>query len=181
MTKSANISAIEAATNIKWKEWLKYFLSVDGEKLTHSDIATKAYEKMNESQPSRGWWSQSVAVAYEQHIGRRQPGQRSDGMYEVTVNKTYAGTMDDAMLSWTNLIKNVNEFDGIPLKDKPGASKTEKWRHWRATLANDTRINVSTYQKSDTKAGLAVTHLKLKSTEEAEKWRTFWKDFLESL
>ena len=89
MTKPVSIAGIVKATKITWPEWLSFFKNVGAKDLTHPEIAAKAYEKMAASQDSRRWWSQAVTVAYEQHIGRRQPGQRSDGTYEVTLNKTF--------------------------------------------------------------------------------------------
>ncbi|HEU4849441.1 MAG TPA: hypothetical protein VFS93_03430 [Terrimesophilobacter sp.] len=35
-----------------------------------------------------GWWAQGVTVGFEQAIGRRLPGQRADGTFEVSVTKT---------------------------------------------------------------------------------------------
>lgn len=127
------------------------------------------------------WWSQSVAVAYEQHIGRRQPGQRNDGTYEVAVSKTLAGTMDDAMRVWVNLIKGKTEFADISIEKQPTTSKTEKWRHWRVILSDGSHISVDTYNKPPDKAMLTITNTKLKNAETAARWRLFWKELLKNL
>lgn len=181
MTKPANLKGIETATNIKWDEWVKFLNDQQGEKLAHKEIAHKAYEKMDKSQASRGWWSQAVAVAYEQHIGRRQPGQNSAGKYDVTVSKTLAGSMDEAMRAWLSLAGRKTEFDGVPVIGKPDISKSEKWRYWRVNLTDGSRIYVATFQKTADKAGLAVTNMKLTSNEAVEQWRSFWKEFLKDL
>ncbi len=181
MTKPANIEGIETATNITWKKWLSFFDSIGAKNLSHPEIAQKAYDKMFETQASRGWWSQSVAVAYEQHIGRRQPGQRSDGTYEVTLSKTFTGNMDEAMQAWVDLVGDTTEFSDIPISGEPSSTDTEKWRHWRVGLNDGTKVNVDTTANGADKATLTVTNTKLKDIKDVERWRLFWKEFLKNL
>jgi hypothetical protein len=180
MTKPSNTNAIEVATNIEWGDWLKFFDGIEAKNLSHRQIADKAYEKLGKAQASRGWWSQSVAVAYEQHLGRRQPGQREDGTYEVSVSITIDGTMDEAMQTWKNLVKGRDDFMGVGLSGKPAISKTEKWRHWRIGLDDGTRLSVSAYQKTPNKSGLAVTNTNLNDSNAVEQWRSYWKSYLKS-
>ncbi len=134
MTKSANIEGIETATHIPWAEWLDFFDSIGAKELEHKELAKKAYDKMKDTQASRSWWAQSVAVAYEQHIGRRQPGQRSDGTIEVAISKTLTGTMDEALQTWLDSVKEKTEFSGVPIAAPPTMSQTEKRRHWACGL-----------------------------------------------
>ncbi len=112
MTKSSNIDAIEQKTSTSWEGWLDYLKSIDAENLPHKDIADHVRSKLASSLENAGWWAQSITVAYEQHIGRRNPGQRSDGSYEATASKTINGSMDDAMNAWLNLISGKKDFNG---------------------------------------------------------------------
>lgn len=178
MTKSSNIAGIEEATGMAWEQWLKYFEGIGAKDSSHKEIAQKAYDKMSSGQESRGWWSQSVSVAYEQHIGRRKPGQRSDGTYEVTVSKTIDGNMDEAMNYWTNLMSGKKEFAGVSLVDEASTSSTPKWRHWRVNLSDDTKLTVSATDKGEKKSILSVTNAKLKSSSDAERWRQYWREIL---
>lgn len=173
MTKPMNIEAIEKATGKSWAEWLEFFESIGAKDMTHHEIALKVFKT-----DISGWWAQNVTVAYEQHIGRRVPGQREDGKYEVSVTKTVDGTLDDAMKWWLRKAAGLKEFSGVALDDKPKRSTTEKWRHWRVNLSDDTKVIVSTNQKSPGKAQLAVTSQKLASAQDAEHWRAYWKQFL---
>lgn len=176
MTKPSNISAIEKATKMLWAEWVTYLDASGGKNLQHRAIADKAYEKLKD-----GWWSQAVAVAYEQHIGRRAPGQRSDGSYEVSVTKTMSDSMDHAMKTWLQLAKGRNEFAGSAVAKEPTATKSDKRRHWACNLADGTRVNADVYPKSADKVLFSVTHTKLASAKAAETLRTYWKEFIESL
>jgi hypothetical protein len=173
MTKPMNIAAIEKATGKSWEEWLAFFKDIGAKELNHHEISLKVFET-----GTPGWWAQSVTVAYEQHIGRRVPGQRSDGKYEVSVTKTLSGTLDDAFAWWLAKVAEVKEFSGVLLAGEPQASKTDKWRHWRVSLSDGSKVIVSASQKAPGKALLAVTSQKLASNEDAEHWRAYWKKFL---
>lgn len=180
MANPSNIKAIEATTGRSWEAWVNYLDSVNAKQLTHREIADKAYGELRDVRINRGWWSQSIAVAYEQQIGRRSPGQRSDGSYEVAVNKTFAGTIDSALDAWLELTKNRAEFSSVPIVRQATLTKTEKWRHWRVVLSDNTRITASIHAVQQNKAILTITHAKLNDAETMEQWRAFWKNFLEA-
>ncbi len=181
MTKPSNIEAIETSTGRSWDDWVKYLDRINASQLSHRAIADKAYSELKDTGINRGWWSQSIAVAYEQHIGKRSPGQRSDGFYEVSVNKTLVGTMDSVLDSWIMLTKDYTGFSGVPTTKPPTLTRTEKWRHWRVGLDDDTKITVSIHAVQQQKSILTVTHSKLKDAATMEQWRAFWKDFLIAL
>lgn len=83
MVKPVNTQAIEAATDTSWQEWCGFLEDAGAEALDHNAIVKKA----GAFKPISGWWAQSVAVAYEQHIGRHQPGQTSDGLFAASVSR----------------------------------------------------------------------------------------------
>lgn len=173
MTKPINIESIEKATGKPWSEWLAFFDDINAKELTHHKIATKVHEA-----GTPGWWAQNITVAFEQHIGRRVPGQRSDGKYEVSVTKTFDGTLDDAFGWWLDKVSSTKEFSGISLANQSATSKTDKWRHWRVNLSDGSKVIVSTNQKFPGKAQLAVTSQNLASSLDVEHWRAYWKQFL---
>ena len=182
MTKPSNITGIEKTTNRTWEEWLTFFESIQADQLDHPTIAKHAYDQlMNIEDINAGWWAQSITVAYEQHIGRRAPGQSGEGDFQVSVSRTIDGTMDLAMQRWIGLTANLVEFNSCPIVNAPRTSTTDKWRHWRVDLEDTTRVTASAQQKSDHKAILTVTHTKLTSHQQVEHWRSFWKEFLQQL
>lgn len=178
MTKPIDTTTIANTTGITWEDWLDYFKQQDAETLDHAAIARLAHDRMDPQTESRGWWAQSVAVAYEQAIGRRQPGQRADGTYEVSISKTLPEDMTHVMQRWQVHSADSTAFNGVKLKDTPETSTTPKWFHWRAKLANGSRIEVSVTEKSDDKSVLTVTSQKLADAAAVENWRAFWKDYL---
>lgn len=178
MTKPVNITAIEEATHTTWTEWLAFLESINAEQLPHKEIAQQVYEKLKSTQKNGGWWAQGITVAYEQYIGRRQPGQRSDGTYEVSINKTLPGTMDNVMQAWVHFVGDRKEFNDILIAKPPTTSATDKRHHWGCSLADGSRVNVDVYQKSSEKTNFTITHTKLSNQENAERWRVYWKTFI---
>lgn len=122
-----------------------------------------------------GWWAQGITVAYEQHIGRRVPGQTSTGAFEMSATRTMAGTMDDALETWIRLMAGRAAIDGVALDGMAESSVTEKWRYWRCRLDDGSRVVVTIGPKGPGKALLDVQHTKLSSSEDIERWRKVWK------
>ena len=181
MTKSANIETIEKTTGKPWEEWLDYFQSIGAKNLSHKDIAGHVHKELEGTLDNAGWWAQGVTVAYEQHIGRRQPGQRSNGTFEVAVSKTIGKPMDDVMARWIELIHTKTELNDVRITKPPTTSTAEKSRHWGCGLEDGTRVNADTYPKSPEKTIFTITHIRLESHEAAEKWRTYWKTIIEEV
>lgn len=88
--RPVNTQAIEQATGASWQEWCAFLDESGAAQLDHNAIVRKARKFKQIS----GWWAQSVAVAYEQHIGRRKPGQRSDGLFNASASRTIVGSLD---------------------------------------------------------------------------------------
>jgi hypothetical protein len=179
MTKPSNVKALETGSGISWEEWIEFF---DGhEKLNHAELATMALERIIETGKSSSpeWWAQGVAVAFEQHIGRRLPGQQNDGSFAVTVSKTFDGDMDAALAQWVAKVGDTREFNGVKLNGEPRTSQTEKWRYWRANLADGSTLAMNFQTKANgEKTAAALNHDKIPNSEAAEKWRAFWKQYL---
>lgn len=182
MTAPSNIAAIEKTTNRGWDGWLDFFTSIHADTLDHPAIAKHVYNQLiNIEDINAGWWAQSITVAYEQHIGRRVPGQSGEGDFQVSTSRTLDGSIDDVMIRWVNLTEGMHGFNSQAIIDTPRRTETDKWRHWRINLSDDTLITASVQQKSDDKSILTVTHTKLRSGDAAETWRGYWKEFLQQL
>jgi len=180
MTEPANITGIEKATNRSWDEWVAFLGGIGAESLSHTEIAKRVHDKLK-GRESSSWWAQSITVAYEQHIGRRKPGQDSDGYFRVSVTRSVSGTMDQAMRSWTRKAAGRSEFADVTIAKAPTTSATDKRRHWGCGLSDGSRISVDVNEKPPGKAVVAVTHTKLDSQEAVERWRSYWKAMLSSL
>lgn len=121
-----------------------------------------------------------MAVAYEQHIGRRVAGQRSDGTFEVSVSKTLDGTREEVFAKVAERFNDVTEFDGKTAQNIR-TSETPVRSYRRCNLSDGSKLTVAVEQKSPGKVLLVVTHGALQSTEEGDAWRGFWKTYIGEL
>ena len=176
-TQSISDQAVQKATGRSWEEWFALLNNAEAGHLRHKEIAQKLYAEHD----VKGWWAQNITVEFERLIGRRDHGQRGDGDYELSVNKTLGGTMDSALVSWQELVGDARAFNDVTFSNEPSTSKTDNWRYWRVNLADGTRINIIISQKDAGKAQLTVQHRKLKSSEDAGRWKLYWKSLLHDL
>lgn len=173
--------AIERATGRPWNRWVSLLERGGVASADHSGLAAIALEAMGEGVENPGWWAQSVAVAYEQHSGRRVKGQAQDGTFQVSVTRTLPGSMDAVFQRWTEAAASRTEIDGIAISDGPRETGTAKRRHWRIGLADGTRAAVSAEGRGPGRAFLSATHTRLPSEPERERWRAVWKGLLAEL
>ncbi|MBO0595192.1 hypothetical protein I2485_09750 [Nesterenkonia sp. E16_7] len=181
MVRSHSTAAIERTTRRAWAQWVTDLDDAGAAALPHREIVGIVYDHMPEDVENRGWWAQSVAVAYEQHHALRRPGESRAGEFQASVSKTYPGDMDAALEAWVALVEGRDSFGGVTVQGEPGTSVTERWRYWRAGLADGSRVAVTISQKSVTKSSVGVGHTKLGSPEEVERWKAVWRELLAQL
>ncbi|KAA9394891.1 hypothetical protein FCK90_05005 [Kocuria coralli] len=183
-TPPSRAAAIEKATGLAWSEWARILDDAGGDDLPHNVLADAAYKAMPASVPNTGWWAQSVAVAYEQWIGRRIKGQAHDGTFQVSATRTLPGTMREVFDRWCEAAGDLGELDGLAVTDGPRTSGTGKRLHWGVTFADGSRgsVDVSPKEsKDDPKVLVAASHVNLASPDDLERWRAIWKDRLKEL
>lgn len=171
MVKPANLDSIEKATGIVWSEWVETLDEMNGRELRHAEIAQLAYDQLDGKIDSPGWWAQGVAVAYEQHIGRRAPGQRADGTFETSVTKTVALAKDEA---FARLVQKLDAY--VEFRDSR-TSSTPIRHYWKATDADGAKIIIGVEQRGD-KSLVAVQVQQLTSAKQQAAQKAQWKEML---
>lgn len=177
MTRPANTAAFAASTGKSWPEWLAFLESIGARDLAHKEIARRIVE----TGAASSWWAQGIAVAYEQHIGRRRPGQRGDGSFEVSVTRTVSAGLDEALALWRRLVEAQDAFDGVAPASPPTSSESGRWRYWRCSLADGSRIVTTLGEKGEGRSTIAVTQEKLAAAADKDRWRAYWKARLAAL
>ncbi len=172
--KPANIRAIEEATGASWPEWCAFLDGQGAAQLDHIAIVKKARIFREIS----GWWAQGVAVAYEQHIGRRKPGQRSDGLFNVSISKTIKSLPEPAYASWCSFSASLSEIDGQLLAAEPTTSSTPKRYYWRCKFDGGGRAVVSFESKGTERVLIAVEHQKVALETQTAKKKRAWAALL---
>ncbi|NLD85636.1 MAG: hypothetical protein GX636_06955 [Actinomycetales bacterium] len=181
MVRSANTAGIASGTARSWDEWVALLDDAGAREMNHTEIARVALESMPAGVERAEWWAQGTAVAYEQQVGLRVPGQSCTGAFQLSTSRTVAGDKDSVLEAWSEVVAGREEFGGVPVESTPTTSSTEKWRYWRVPLADGTRAAVNFSDKPGGKTSVGVNHTKLDSAEAIEFWRPIWKDLLAQL
>ena len=176
MAQALSPEAIESATGRTWEHWVAYLDSSGAREMTHQEIVALA-----EANGAPSWWRQMITVTYEQHIGRRLPGQREDGSFSISASRTIPEHLDDALGRWCAAVGTPASIGGVEIESGPETSATERWRYWRCALADGSRVNVNISMKTPDKAVISVQHEQLASEDLGEHWRTLWKAILKEL
>jgi len=173
MVKPIDTLQIEKKFGKPWKYWMDYMKSINARELTHTEIAKRVNEKINDS-----WWAQTITVAYEQKSGRRKPGQRADGTYEASVTKSIDEDPAKLAEKWSEFAKDNKQLQA-KMKDKPQISKTQKSNLWKAELENSNKATVAFEKMKNGKTQMAVMQKNIKKEAELEKSKKFWKNIFD--
>lgn len=176
MVKAVSTDAIERATDTPWRDWCAHLDKAGGKVLDHKALVRAAREFKEIS----GWWAQGIAVAYEQHIGRRKPGQSNDGSFAASVSRTVALPQQDAFDAWCAFALPLTEIGDCAITGTPGTSSTPKWRYWRCQCEDGSRASVNFSAKDDGRARVGVEHGNLADEALVEKLRSAWAELLRS-
>ncbi|GAA4284692.1 hypothetical protein GCM10022261_22230 [Brevibacterium daeguense] len=185
--RSANIPAIEKATGLSWEAVTAVLEEAGGKDLAHPVLAETAHELFRGRVDNAGWWAQGAAVAYEQQIGRRVPGQRGDGSFQTSVSKTFAGDPDAALAAVAALLSGREELAGVPYAEAPRTSATEKWRYWRSTMADGSRVGITIGAKAarrsedPEKSTIGIQVDRLPDEDSAARWRAWFRELVKEL
>lgn len=177
MTRAIDIAAVERGTGRAWRDWLAFLERIGARHLPHKEIARRVRDDCGVG----GWWAQSIAVAYEQDIGRRAPGQQCDGGFQVSVNKTCPGSMDAVLARWQAAMDGRKRLAGVAITRGADVSRTDKWCYWRCRLADGSRVSVGIGNRQPGKAVLGLGHEGIGSPQAAARWRAFWRGELAGL
>lgn len=177
-TKPTRTESIERATDRSWDEWLRFMEGIGAKDLGHAEIAAAVDKELQGAVDNPAWWAQGVTVAYEQHTGRRVPGQRSDGTFEFNVSKATKLDMHALMDAWVAFAARDERVTAL-VAEKPRRSGTDKRLNWRAKAKDGSAVLVSSEPKKNDAASLVATQTGLASQEVSADAKVAWRAILE--
>ena len=168
------------ATGYSREDWIAFFTPhADKPHAELAKLALAKLEELAETDAALGtsnmeWWAQSVTILFEQHIGRRKPGQRGDGTFGASVSRTLIALPSDVIYNWERWA--APEASNVPLvyAEAPRVTSTEKWDYWRVTTADGAKISVNITSAGDHKTTLAVDVKNLASEEESAQYKALF-------
>lgn len=172
-TKRSSDEAVKAKTGKVWAEWFKILDKAGAKKLEHKEIA--AYLRDKQKLPL--WWCQMVAVGYEHERGIRAKFQNCDGDFAANSSRTLVAPAAKVYEAWTDEKIRRRWLQGANLE----ITKATKGKSIRAKCDGDTRLSVYFYPSGGQKTRVAVDHMKLGSSKDVLKMKSFWFEALNRL
>ena len=168
-------AAVKAKTGKTWDEWFAILDGAGAITMTHTEMA----RYLAETQHFSGWWSQMVAVTYEQARGLRDKRQRPDG-YQVSASKVLNVPVAALYQAWDEAKARgrghwLGEKRLVVRKATPQKSMRMTWADGK------TSVEVNFYAKGPDKSQVTVQHGKLPSATEGERMQAYWRAALEQL
>jgi len=164
--------AVESKTGKTWSRWFKHLDAAGGKKMTHQEIAAHLRDKHD----VRPWWTQMVAVTYEQARGLREVHEKPSG-YEISVSRTVDAPLSKAFKAWTD---DKTRKKWLPTNLTIRKATTNKYL--RITWDDDqTDVSVGFISKGPNKSQVAAQHSKLPNAKAGAKMKKFWADALDHL
>jgi len=164
--------AVESKTGKTWSRWFKHLDAAGAGKMTHQEIAAHLHDK----HAVRPWWTQMIAVTYEQARGLRDKHEKPEG-YEISVSRTIAAPVGKAFKAWTDERTRKKWLPPNLTIRKATTNKTLRitWEDGQTSVA------ASFLPKDSKKCQVVAQHMKLPDAKAAAKMKKFWAEALDAL
>ena len=163
-------ASVVAATGRTRDEWRTALAAADATEWSHSAIAAWLVSAHGVDP----WWAQNITVDFEQHSGRRRPGQRADGRFEVSASRRLHGDQAEALAA---VVASVSAAIDQPATsvNSGGNYASARWK-----LDDGTAVTVSVSPSSGGKTTVALSHVGLTSEHAMPAAKEFLRGALPS-
>lgn len=165
--------AVLKATGRAWEEWLRVLDRAGARSLPHRDIAILVSRRFD----IPGWWSQMVAVGYEQARGLRKPGQRVDG-FSASASRTVGRPLDKLFAAWSEPAQRSRWLPDAPLEIRRATDGKSMRMTWTVGGSN---VEVNFAARGPGRSMVQLEHGKLPDFGAAAKQKAYWGDALARL
>jgi len=117
-------------------------------------------------------------VSYERARGLRVVGQRSDGAFAITAQKTAAVPVERLYDAFTEESSRRRWLPGDELSERTATKPRSARFDWGD---GTTRVNVTFEAKGEGKSTVVVEHVRLADADEAIRMKAFWRERLTEL
>jgi uncharacterized protein YndB with AHSA1/START domain len=164
--------AVESKTGRNWSGWFKLLDAAGGKKMSHQEIAAHLSDKHD----VRPWWTQMIAVTYEQARGLRDKHQKPQG-YEISVSRTIETPIGKAFKAWAEE-KTRKEWLPANLTIRKAITNKSLRITWED---GKTSVAAAFLPKASNKCQVVAQHSKLPNAPAAATMKKFWGEALDSL
>ena len=174
MTRAMQLDGVGDATGRTWDDWRTVLDGWNAGSMTHQQIA----RRLQDEEQVTHWWAQTLTVAYEQHIGRRLPGQASDGTFSTSASRTVDGDLDDVFARWLDVVVGLEHRTDVEITREPSTSTKASYRYWRVGFADGSRVELGATQVRPGRVRIGLGHERLPGAHDVDRWRGFWRSLL---
>lgn len=171
--KRASDEVVVAKTGKPWAEWFTILDKAGAKKMNHTEIAAYLYDKKKVP----GWWCQMVAVGYEHERGLREKFQDCNGSFAANASRTVNAAMQNVFRAWTDEKVRQRWLPGAKIE----ITTATAGKSLRAKWDTDSRLSVYFNVRGAGKTQLAVDHMKLKSSKDVAKMKSYWTSALDRM
>ena len=168
----ASDEALIQRTGHDWAHWYRLLDAWGGATRKHPEIA----RWLKDAHGVDGWWSQELTVRYEMAIGRRVPGQRSDG-FEVSASKTIGVPVERLRRAVTDDAERGRWLVDDAVRPRKAATATTARFDW----VDGSRVVISYTPKGESRSVLALAVQKVRDETAMERARVRWRAHLAAL
>jgi uncharacterized protein YndB with AHSA1/START domain len=165
--------AVARATGKAWDQWLAVLDKAGAVAMPHKAIASMLADKYGVPP----WWSQMVAVGYEQARGMREMYQGPAG-FTANASRTLQASLDRVYGAWSDPALRALWLGNAPVK----VTRSEDGKSLRMTwTVGVSTVDVNFYPKGEAKSQVKVQQRKLADRKAVEKQKGFWGGALDRL
>ena len=165
--------AVAKATGKAWDRWLALLDAAGAAKMPHKAIAKLLSDRFGVP----GWWSQMIAVGYEQARGLREPNQKADG-FAANASRTVAAGLDRLYGAWTDPSLRALWLGAVPVEIRRATDGKSIRLAWKG---GESTVEVHFARKAPGRSQVAVQHGRLSSRAAFERQKSFWGGALDRL
>lgn len=167
-TKSAGIGddAVLKATGKRWADWLTLLDKAGGSGWTHRRIALYLHEQKGVNE----WWSQMVAVGYEQARGLREKHQTATG-FNANLSRTFDQPLTEMYERWADEKKRRRWLDARGYFIR----KANENKSLRITWEDGSSVEIYFWAKGPARTLVQVEQHKLSDAAAVDRAKSFWK------
>jgi hypothetical protein len=169
--------------------WLAVLDAFGGREKGH----TAAARHLSEDHGVDGWYAQGITVAWERARGVRQPHQRSDGTFEVSVSRVLAASLPEVAALINDSRRRgawLAEVDALVGGGLEGAFHLAKPRRMEVRPGKDARlrypvhgrtVEVALTARPAGRSSIVATSMKLANAAAVEQHRAAWRRAFDAL
>ena len=157
---------IRSRTDRGWEEWFDLLDEWGAPERSHREKARWLAEQQGAD--PLAWNVQAIVHSYELARGLREPGEKDDGTFSVSVSRTVAVPVE----------RLYDAFGDERLGERTTTRPKSARFDWDG---GESRVNVSFASKGEAKSTVAVEHSRLPDAGEAERMKAYWRERLTAL